>query len=144
MASIERKKIVNPNKQSHIVAPRSRNTITVGCKLPHGMHLDIRQAGEPVQRVTLKGINSLTQGAIIRQAQIGGFAVTENVSKEFFEEWIRQNKEHPAVKNSLIFAHVQTDSVRDMAEDRDELKHGFEPIDPAKPGKGIETRKDLD
>ena len=116
MATVERKKIVNPSTQSHCVVPRSRNTIAVGCKLPHGMHLDIRQAGEPVQRVTLKVINSLTQGAIIRPAQIGGFAITENVPKEFFEEWMRQNKEHPAVKNSLIFAHTQKESVQDYEE----------------------------
>jgi hypothetical protein len=63
---------------------------------------------------------------------------------------MRQNKEHPAVKNSLIFAHTQAESVRDMAEDRDELRHGFEPLDPNKKVLGpngkpvIESRNDSD
>ena len=144
MAAIERKKVINPRIATHIVTPKSRNVVSVGCKLPNGMHLDIRKDGAPVERFTLKGINSLTAGAIIRPAQIGGFAITENVPKEFFEHWLEMHKEHPAVKNNLIFAHTQVESVRDMAEERSELTHGFEPIDPQAPAKGIETRKDND
>ena len=94
--------------------------------------MDIRKAGEAVQRVTIKGINSLTKGQIIRPAQIGGYAITEDVPKEFFEEWMRQNKETAVVQNQLIFAHEQIASVKDMAQDRDELCHGFEPLDPNK------------
>ena len=141
---VERKKVTNPRIATHIVTPSSRNVIAVGCKLPNGMHLDIRKDGEPVERVTLKGINSLTAGAIIRPAMIGGYAITENVPKEFFEHWLVLHKEHPAVKNKLIFAHTQIESVKDMAEERSELTHGFEPIDPNAPAKGIETRKDMD
>jgi len=144
MAQVERKKIINPMAQTHIVKPTSRNTISVGCKLPHGMHLDIRMQGHPVERITLKGTNSIHAGQIIRPAIRGGFAITENVPKEFFEHWLEQHKEHPAVKNELIFAHTQSESVRDMAKDREEISAGFEPIDPAAPAKGIETRKEMD
>lgn len=143
--TVERKKIVNPRIQTHITAPpSSRNVITVGCKLPHGIHLDIRTAGEAVQRVTLKGTNSLTAGAIIRPSMIGGYAITENVPKEFFEHWMEKHKEHPAVKNNLIFAHIQVASVKDMAEERNEISNGLDPINPAKPAPNIETRNDND
>lgn len=143
-----RKQIYDPRTQTHIVNPTSRNTISVGCKLPHGMHLDIRQVGEPVQRVTLKGINSLQEGQIIRVSQRGGFAVTENVPKEFFEHWMELNKLHPAVKNHLIFAHAQAASVRDMGEEFSGILNGFDPIDPNKKvvsGQNVvEARKDND
>jgi hypothetical protein len=108
------------------------------------MHLDIRELGQPTQRVTIKGTNSLSAGQIIRPAVRGGFAITEDVPKEFFDLWLAEHKEHPAVKNNLIFAHAQTASVRDMAEEFKEETHGFEPIDPNKPARGIETRKDND
>lgn len=141
--AVERKRI-NPRHQPHTVRPTSRDVISVGCKLPHGMHLDIRDAEQPIQRVTLKGINSLTAGAIIRPALREGFAITENVPKQFFEEWMRTHRNHPAVKNNLIFAHTQIESVRDMGEEfKDEL-NGFEPIDPNAPAKSIETRVDND
>jgi hypothetical protein len=143
-SNAERKVFKPRNKLREVIHPTSRNNISVGCKLPNGMHLDITGAGESLQRITLKGINSLTEGAIIRPATRKGFAITENVPKEFFDEWMRTHSNHPAVKNHLIFAHTQTASVRDMAEDFKELEHGFEPIDPNKPAKGIETRKDED
>ncbi len=127
----ERKKF-QPKRQTHIETPQSRNVISVGCKYPNGIHLDIREIGQPVQRVTLKGVNSLTAGAIIRPAMRGGFAITDNVPKEFFEQWMKLNKHHPGVVNNLIFAHEQHASVVDMAEDRSELSHGVDPIDPSK------------
>jgi len=147
MQTQERKKIIlnNNRTQTHVVAPAtSRDVVCVGCKLPHGMHLDIREHGQPVERVTLKGINSLYAGQIIRPAVRGGFAVTENVPKQFFEYWMKLNSKHPAVMNGLIFEHKQLASVQAMAEEREALDHGFNPIDPSAPAKGIETRKDND
>jgi hypothetical protein len=143
----ERKKIVvnNNRTQTHVVAPAmTKDVVCVGCKLPHGMHLDIREMGQPVERVTLKGTNSLYAGQIIRPAVRGGFAITENVPKEFFDYWMQLNKHHPAIKNGMIFEHKQLASVQAMAEEREALDHGFNPIDPASPAKGIETRKDMD
>ena len=143
MAEAQRKTL-NKRNQPHVVKPESRNTISVGCKLPHGMHLDISTLGEPIQRFTLKGINSLSAGAIIRPATREGFAITEHVPKEFFEEWMRTHSNHPAVKNNLIFAHKQVESVRDMGEEFREELHGFEPIDPNVKVHGVETRKEDD
>jgi len=120
------------------VTPESKNTVSVGCKLPHGMHLDIRVLGQPTRRVTLKGTNSLNTG-LIRVATIGGYAVTENVPKEFFEEWMRRNSEHPAVKNNLIFAHGQLASVRSMAKELEDQETGLEPINPTALPKGVEN-----
>jgi hypothetical protein len=145
MERATQRKSLNPrNPLREVVRPTSRNVISVGCKLPNGMHLDINNAGEALQRVTLKGINSLTEGAIIRPAVRSGFAITENVPKEFFDEWMKTHSVHPAVKNNLIFAHTQVASVRDMGEEFKEELHGFEPIDPSAPAKGIETRKEDD
>jgi hypothetical protein len=145
MAEAQRKTLnANPRHQPHVVIPTSQNKVSVGCKLPNGMHLDIRQAGQPTQRVTLKGINSLSEGMILRPSVRSGFAVTENVPKEFFEHWMELNAAHPAVKNNLIFAHTQVASVRAMGEEFKNELHGFEPIDPNKPGPNIESRKDDD
>lgn len=135
------------NEQPHTVAPKTtKEVIAVGCKLPHGIHMDMRQAGMPTERVTLKGTNSLQSGAIQRISMIGGFAVTENVPKDFFDAWMKNNKEHPAVKNGLIFHHKQLASVVEMGKEREgELRSGLDPIDPKNTGvKGVEARNDMD
>ena len=145
------KKQVNPQINApHTTAPKgSAETVAVGCKYPCGFHMDIREPGKPWERVTLKGTNSL-QSPIIKISTIGGFAVTENVPKEFFERWLKLNSEHPGVKNGLIFHHEQTASVVDMGNEREKLLSGFDPIDPKKKivdGRGrvlVEERTELD
>ena len=137
----------NPNRAPHTVAPAAtKEVIVVGCKLPHGIHMDIRKLGEPTERVTLKGTNSLQSGAIQRISMIGGFAVTEGVPKSFFDKWMSDNKHHPAVINGLIFHHKQLASVVDMGKDREgDVRSGLDPIDPKNTGvKGVETRRDDD
>lgn len=129
----------NPNYET----PESNSVVSVGCKLPHGIHLDIRELGQPTKRVTIKGINSLQTG-LIRVSTIGGFAVTENVPKEFFHEWMRRNAEHSAVRNKLIFAHDQLASVRSMGEEFEGQQTGLEPINPHKLPNAIQNRTDND
>jgi hypothetical protein len=99
-------------------------TVTVGCKLPHGLHLDLNG-----KRVTLLGTNS--------SAVIGGHGITENVDKEFFEKWMSLNKESAAVKAGLIFAHERAGNAQAEAKEKKENKNGFEGLDPKKPAPGI-------
>lgn len=104
-------------------------TVTVGCKLPSGLHLDIPGKG----RVTLNGANSSNV--------IGGHGITENVDAEFLAAWMKMYADHPAVKAGLIFAHEKASSTTAEARDKTKNKSGFEGIDPAKPGPGIEPSK---
>lgn len=112
-------------------AQQSGATVTVGCKLPHGLKLDMNKPGEPQQRCVIKGANQ----AIIS----GGYGITEGVPKDFFEAWMTKHKILPAVQNKLIFAMPSTRSAVDKAEEMKELRHGFEPIDPKKMPKGVAT-----
>jgi len=100
-------------------------TVTVGCKLAHGIHMDLHPKGQPRKRFTLKGNNSARV--------IGGFGITENVPKDHFDEWLRIHKNLPAVVDGLIFAMSQTASVEAKAREMAELRHGAERINPEDP-----------
>lgn len=120
--------------------------VTVICKMPNGIILQLQR---PISRrmpsrhglvevtehervgekVALNGANS--------SRVIGGFGVTE-VDAAFFSEWLKQNADLPHVTKGLIFAHQQPASAENEAGKRASLKHGLEPLDPAKPGPGIE------
>lgn len=104
-------------------------TVTVGCKLPSGLHLDL--PGKT--RVTLNGSNASNV--------IGGHGITENVDADFFAAWLKAYADHPAVKSGLIFAHEKAASTAAEARDKTKNTSGFEGIDPAKPGPGIEPSK---
>jgi hypothetical protein len=99
-------------------------TLSVGCKLPHGINMDIEG-----KRVTLAGTNS--------SLVIGGHGITENVDKEFFDKWMDMHKESPMVKDGYIFANEKTNNVKAEATEKAKRKNGFEGIDPDNPGKGI-------
>lgn len=99
-------------------------TVTVGCKLPHGLHLDVAD-----KRITLLGVNS--------SSVIGGHGITENVDKDLFDRWMALNKESAAVKNKLIFAHEKAGSTAAEAKEKVNNKSGFEGLDPKKPSPGI-------
>jgi len=105
-------------------------TVTVGCKIPNGMILEVNK-----KQVLINGSNS----SLI----IGGHGITEGVDKDFFEAWIAENKELSTVKGGFIFAHGKTEDAKAEAKDRKKNKTGLEPLDQEKKPTGIqETDKE--
>ncbi|KWO67587.1 hypothetical protein [Burkholderia territorii] len=107
----------------------SDDMVTVACKLPQGLHLDIVKHGEVRRRVTLNGANS--------PHAVAGFGITEHVPKAFFDQWLADHQELPAIRNELIFALPRRTDVEAMATERTDVKSGLEPLDPKKPGKDL-------
>lgn len=112
-------------------------TVTVACKLPHGLHLQL--PGHP--RVTVRG-NAEPRGADLvnyRGKPIeAGYALTHGVDAAFWAQWLKLHEKMDIVAKGFIFAHAQTQSVKSHAREYEGLMSGLEPIDPDKPGKGLE------
>jgi hypothetical protein len=100
--------------------------VTVGCKLPNGLVLDV----EGSQPIVLNGANSATV--------IGGYGLTENVDKAVFDKWLDQHKDQPYVKNDLVFAQAKTNSAESKAKENADVKSGLEGLPQDKPAPGIE------
>jgi hypothetical protein len=98
--------------------------LTIGCKLPSGLHLD-----HEGKRVTLNGSNSSNI--------IGGYGLTHNVDQAFWEAWKKAHADFEPLKQGLIFAQEKENNARAEAEDKQAIENGFEGIDPAKPGKKV-------
>lgn len=119
-------------------------TCVVGCKLPHGLNLDLVLAkdadGKPTkaQRILLKGKNS----AHI----VGGYGLTHNVPKEPFERWLVENSARPFVKNGSVFMQDSEKNAKAAARERRAERTGFESIDPTSKTdprvRGLEHDKD--
>lgn len=136
-------------------APR----VTVACKLPHGLVLRLAQpnkVSEPVmgggtrevtqyratgEPVTVYGIAHPQNAAPIPMI-VGGFALTPNVSGEFWNKWLEQNKEHAAVTFGLIFAYASMEDASAAAMDNADKRTGLERLDPKKLPKGLQTAKE--
>lgn len=121
-------------------------TITVACKLPHGLVLQLQREekfqepslggyrdakrfvkeGDPV---TIKGwARPADQAPLVPIA--GGFALTHGVDAEFWDKWLEQNAEHPSVKGGFIYASGKAADVEAHARLYEGERSGFEPHDP--------------
>lgn len=83
--------------------------------------------------------NSYAQNKGPHQQLIGAYAVTHDVPKAFWDEWLDQNKHADFIVNGLIFAHGDSAGVRAESAEKDAVKSGLERLDPAKLPSGVET-----
>ena len=130
--------------------------VTVACKVPLGVVLYVHEKVDLSER-TLAGntrefhewrrkgeavkingpaypngnINELRKKGFHKVPDIeGGYALTMNVPKDFWDAWLEQNRMTQLVKNKMIFAYVDRDSARDAARDNEKRMSGLEPLDP--------------
>ncbi len=135
------------------------DTVTVACKITNGLILKVYEmvpASEPTfgggerdikggkaiqigEDVVLRGSAldpvMLRAGRMPGYSHVGGFALTSGIPREFWERWLEQNADHPAVRNGLVFAHATVDGASGMSREREGVESGYEGIDPANPSK---------
>lgn len=110
-------------------------TVTVGCKLPNGLILEMGKPGDSnYTQVVLKGANQANL--------VGGYGLTSNVSKEFMAVWLKSHSWLPAVRDGLVFVEDNEANATALALDGEKLKTGFERLDPTKMPEGLEADSD--
>ena len=101
--------------------------VVVACKLPQGLEIPVPNSKE---RVKLHG--SQSPFAVAEHGMTDVKADIWAAIEEFYAEfaWL---------KNETVFAMRDKSSVVDKAEEREDEKAGFEPIDPAALPKSIQA-----
>ena len=122
------------------------DVVTVACKVPNGLLLrifnmapareqtptgyrDIERAEQVGDTIKING-PAVKFGQIPEHTIIGGYALTPNVNKDFFEKWLHQNSDHPSVRAGLIFANAKPAMVTGQAKEQKALLSGLEPLNP--------------
>lgn len=131
------------------------NTVTVACKVSNGLLLRLFRMVEDVELVLGGGTRKVKRaeqvGDVVKihgpgaalfgknpsYSIVAGYALTPNVDAEFFAEWLKQNKDHDAVKANLIFAYDKPADVEACAKEHEAQRSGLEPIDPDNPKKAV-------
>jgi hypothetical protein len=129
----------------------SKSTVTVGCKIPNGIKLQLRHpshdngrgemvAGPVKAEFTLKGPSrplNIMPDSFAAELASGGFGLTE-IPEDFWLEWVSGNLTLDMVAKGFIFAEDDHASAVDHAKDNKDVRTGMEPADPNKPGPGLE------
>lgn len=122
-------------------------TVTVACKLPHGLLLQLQkpvEVAEPTQSNPERKVTRYERfGKVVRISGCaipmdrpsskelrGGYALTRDVDADFFSKWLEQNKEHPAVEGGFIFASEQPAAIDKYVDRYADKLTGLEPADP--------------
>lgn len=128
----------------------AKDTVTVGCKVPQGLVLDIYGAPEThragitptaIRSFTLKGSRfpKNDAGVAVKQWNVqggdAGFGITEGVPADFWAAWLEQHKDSELVTNGIVFAVGTVADAEAEAKSRETVKSGMEPIDPDAPQK---------
>lgn len=104
----------------------------IACKLPSG--LTVEHAGKSV---TLNGAN--------HDRAVAGFGMTHDVDADWFKAWADENPAFPPLKSGAIFIATTPAKAEGAAEERTDdasVQTGMEPIDPNKPGNGVEPTEE--
>lgn len=152
MANARKKRELPPHVEAAIAALPESGTITVACKLPNGIILqlfdmveqeEVTLAGsrtiekampKDMAPVTIKGCSAPHGSAIMT---VGGYALTHGVDAQFFAEWLRQHADSDIVKARLLFAHEDRVYVSDKAEESAKVLSGLQPMVPSEDGGDI-------
>ena len=140
-----------------IRASQAGDKVTVACKMPQGLVLqlyDIVEVDEQVSggtrrikmavprlvngreaKIELNG-TAYPQGLAPYAPIVGarepgrgeGFALTHNVPADFWEEWLAQNQHSPLLASGMLFAHQKMAFVEGDAKERVSLRSGLEPM----------------
>lgn len=121
----------------------SGNLISVGCKLPQGLIIEVGYEmvpggtikGENYRRIVLAGANqhSTVVGTLRtpspKELRPG---ITNNVPEDVFDEWVAKHKDTNIVKNGLVFKAKNAGEATAKAADLAAKPTGMEPLDPSK------------
>ena len=113
-------------------------TVLVGCKLPHGIYLDLHDgAGNIKARVKLPGNASYTLPNPDRKFQnptvVYGDTFT-SVDKAHWEAWKALHADHPALTSGAIYASANKNDAESKAKAHEHENVGFNKLDPRKHG----------
>lgn len=152
-------------QQQHAEASNAR-TVVVACKIPNGLTLQLQRPFEKFEdtrdgpqkrtynvfygrRYVVRGpaypVGTLPKGfAAYKPTPMveGGYALTRGIPKDFWEQWLQQNREAEFVippdgaEHGMIFAYDDLDDTAAAAREQEELLSGHEPISTDEDGQG--------
>ncbi len=127
-------------------------TVTVACKLPNGLVLQLFQMEDYDEPLLAGGYRRVkrarpeTKDGFTHKVKLNGCArrigrdspheirngvgLTFGVDADFFDEWLKRNADADFVRKGLVFAQTKAREVEAQARDHRTLKSGFEPLDP--------------
>lgn len=130
------------------------DTVTVACKYPPGLILRIydettkssRVLGAMVEetifvpreeKFVIRGpvvnVGAYRSAGDLPEGNIGGYALTPGIPRDFWERWLKENRESSLVKNRIVFSSSTHDRAASEARELKGIRSGLEPLNADEP-----------
>lgn len=119
-------------------------TISVACKVPNGLVLQVFTSTEAQEPVMGGGYKKIMQAHVAWRHKVNGpavpegrgspypifydYALTHGVDADHFAKWLEQNKDSDVVKHGFIKAHLKPSELEAHAKDHADVKTGLERV----------------
>ena len=131
-----------------MATPPTGGTVTVACRLPHGIWLKIFRTEDWEEPVMGGGFRKTTRAVELPEHRVliggvaapfgmspaspmsFGYALTHNVPAAVWDKWLEDNKTSDIVQKRLIFAFSKDADVIAATKENEGRKSGLEPLDP--------------
>jgi len=135
------------------MSEKSSATVTVACKLPNGLLIQLFEpysvqvpilGGGTREELRHRRVGETyhIRGPIAPFGQVpkteiaAGYALNTGVPRDLWEKWLEQNADSDLVRNKIVFAHGAAGDARDEAKEHEKTKTGIEPLDTSFVQKG--------
>jgi len=147
-----------PKQQHQVPRDQSGDKVTVACRLPNGIVMQLFKKGSmlvPVlghgdamrrvemmvpdpERPPITAVGWRGPDGKRAHGTVAGYGLTPNVPLGFWESWLEQNEKQPYVVNKLVFVH-STDTAG-MARAHKGTDSGLEPLNMRREDKIVNGR----
>lgn len=107
------------------------DTVCVCANVPHDVKFMVPDNGGRMTPIIIKGNGSHLRGKDRGVLAVGAYGITANVPKAAWDYIEKAYADNRAIRNGLIFTTTSR-SARAAAKERQDLRHGLEPVDPEK------------
>lgn len=105
-------------------------TVVVGCKLPHGLIIEVgKEGGDNYRKVKLNGMNASQQGGFVTHEGFGLTVVDESI----WRAWMKKNEKLEFVRNGAVFEQKDEASAQAHSKASRGIITGFERLDASRP-----------
>jgi hypothetical protein len=115
-------------------------TVVVYCKIPNGLHLTVKDAAGLDVTIRVNGPANRV-GESPSCVIVAGFAST-TIPKDHWDAWAKSHSGYEPFKKGHIFATGKPENGAAQAKDNRLNLTGLEPINPLKPGNGVQPDED--
>ncbi len=123
--------VIGGTAEEIVTAKNEGDTVCVCSNYPFDIKYRVPDASGRYRDIVFKGNASNLRGKEKGILPIGAYGVTTNVPREAWDWILKHRPDEPAIKNGNLFA-TSASKARAAAEERKDVRHGYEPIEPKK------------